>query len=57
MDSGPPGTTEPAVSPEPDGEPISQGQVDAYQSAPGYFDGRGCSVAATITSNFAQAHG
>ena len=37
--------------------PIGTGQVDAYQSAPGYFDGRGCSVAATIISNFGQAHG
>jgi hypothetical protein len=37
--------------------PITQGQVEAYQSAPGYFNDNACSVNATITSNFGQVHG
>jgi hypothetical protein len=37
--------------------PVTQGQVDAYQSAPGYFNNGACSVSATIISNFGRAHG
>lgn len=37
--------------------PITQGQVDAYQSAPGYFNNSACGVNATIVSNFGRAHG
>ncbi len=37
--------------------PISTDQVDAYQSAPGYFNDNTCSVNATITSNFGRVHG
>jgi hypothetical protein len=37
--------------------PISTDQVDAYQSAPGYFNDNACSVNATITSNFGRVHG
>jgi hypothetical protein len=36
--------------------PISTGQVDAYQSAPGYFNDNACSVNATITSTFGRTH-
>jgi len=37
--------------------PITQGQVDAYQSAPGYFNNSACGVNATIISNFGRTHG
>jgi hypothetical protein len=37
--------------------PISTDQVDAYQSAPGYFNDSACGVNATITSNFGRTHG
>ncbi|HET7171890.1 MAG TPA: hypothetical protein VFI18_09670 [Gaiellales bacterium] len=37
--------------------PVSTGQVDAYQSAPGYFNDNACSVNATITSTFGRRHG
>jgi hypothetical protein len=37
--------------------PISTDQVDAYQSAPGYFNNSACGVNATITSNFGRTHG
>lgn len=36
--------------------PISTDQVDAYQSAPGYFNDSACSVNATITSNSGRTH-
>ena len=37
--------------------PITQDQVAAYQSAPGYFTNGACSVKGTITSNFGRTHG
>lgn len=37
--------------------PITTDQVDAYQSAPGYFGGSACSVKATIMRNFGRTHG
>jgi hypothetical protein len=36
--------------------PLSTDQVDASQSAPGYFNDNACSVNATITSNFGRVH-
>jgi hypothetical protein len=37
--------------------PISTDQVDAYQSAPGYFNDNACSVNATITTTFGRVRG
>jgi hypothetical protein len=33
-------------------KPVSQEEADAFQGAPGYFDGNACSVQAKITSSF-----
>jgi hypothetical protein len=37
--------------------PVSTDQVDAYQSAPGYFNDNACSVNATITTTFGRVRG
>jgi hypothetical protein len=37
--------------------PVTTEQVDAYQSAPGYFNNGACSVKGTIMGNFGRTHG
>jgi hypothetical protein len=37
--------------------PVTTEQVDAYQSAPGYFNNSACSVKGTIMGNFGRTHG